>query len=93
MGVLTETRSETRAEGDGRRVESEGLSPGMVLGDRVFDKGMARPANVRLNRRRKVFALRRTEGRKWERLCPNPDRRRRRVGQVFRVNFQHGREK
>lgn len=73
-------------------MESEGLSPGMMLEGRVFNKGMTRSANVWFNRRGKVFAFHRAEDRKGEGFCPNSDRRRRRVGKVFRVNFHHRRE-
>ena len=91
ISVLTETRGWAGTKGDGWRVESEGSPPGIVLGDRVFDKGTARPANMWFNRR-EVFAFPGAEGRKGEGLCPYSDRRRWIVNQVFKVCFRHGRE-
>ena len=90
--VLTETRDWAETRGHGRRVKSEGSSPEMVLGGRVFDKGTAGSANIRLDRRGDVFALPGAEDGKGEGLCPHSDRRRRVVNEVLKVNFCHGRE-
>lgn len=73
-------------------MESEGPSPEMVVRDGVFDKGMAGSANVGFNRRRRVFAFPGAEGRKRERLCPNADRRRRGLNEIFKVDFRDWRE-
>ena len=64
----------------------------MVLGDRVFDKRTAGPANMWFERRGEVLALPGAEGGKGERLCPNSDRRRWIVNKVFNVDFRHGRQ-
>lgn len=83
-------RSGTGTKGDDRRVESEGLSPEMVMRDGMFDKGTTGSANMWFDRRRKVFAFPGAEDLKGERLCPNPDRRRRSFSQVFQVGFRYG---
>ena len=49
--------------------------PKMALGDRVFDKGTTRSANMWFNRR-DVLAFPGVEDREREGLCPYPDRRR-----------------
>ena len=89
--MLTKTGSGVGAKGDGRRVESEGPSPEVVLGDRVFDKGTTGPANVRF-KERNVFAFSGVEGWKREGLCPYSDRRRWIVNKVFKVDFRHRRK-
>lgn len=91
IGILTETRGWAGTKGDGRRVESEGSAPCMVLGDRVFDKGTTGSANMWFNRRG-VFAFPGAEDRKRERLCPYSDRRSWIVNKVFKVDFCHGRK-
>lgn len=91
IGTLTETRGWAGAKGDGRRVESEGSAPGVVLGDRVFDKGAAGPANMWFNRR-DVFAFPGAEDRKREGLCPYSDRRSWIVNKVFKIDFRDGRK-
>ena len=85
-------RSWAGTKGDGRRVESEGSSPEMVLGDGVFDKGTTWSTNMWLDRRGDVFAFPRVEDRKREGLCPYSDRRRWVVDKVFKVDFRHRRE-
>jgi len=91
ISVLTETRGWAGTKGDDRRVESEGSPPGMVLGNRVFDKGTTGSTNMWFNRR-DVFAFPGVEDWKRERLCPYSDRRRWIVNKVFKVDFRHRRK-
>jgi hypothetical protein len=91
ISILTKTRDWAGTKGDGRRVESEGSPPGIVLGDRVLDKGTTGSTNMWFDRR-DVFAFPGAEGRKGEGLCPYSDRRRWIVNKVFKVGFRHGRK-
>ena len=63
----------------------------MMLANRVFDKGAAGPANMWFDRR-DIFAFPGVEDGKGERFCPYPDRRRRIVSKVFKLDFRHGRK-
>jgi len=91
-GTLTETRGMVGTKRDGGRGRSESSPPEMVLGNGIFDKGTAGPANMRFDGRGKVFAFPGTKSGKGERLCPNSDRRRWIVNKVFNVDFRYRRE-
>ena len=91
MARLMKLRGRMWTKGDGRRVKSKRSSLQVVLGNRVFDEEVIGSVNMWFNRR-KIPALPRVENGKREGLYPNSNQWSRRVVQVFKVSFHHGRK-